>query len=76
MQRNYADYIFPKIYGMPYHKAVQIPLFDKGMFDNGYLDKDNIDTTNKQGSVSERFKPSNSSKKIVPKEIKGQQKLF
>lgn len=76
MQRNYAEYIFPKIYGMPYNKAVQISLFDKGMFDNGYLAKDNIDTANRQGRVSGRFKPSNSPKKIVPKEIKGQQKLF
>jgi len=28
MQKNYADYIFPKIYGMPYKKAVQLSLFD------------------------------------------------
>ena len=28
MGRNYADYIFPKVYGMPYNRAVQLSLFD------------------------------------------------
>ena len=28
MERNYADYIFPKVYGMPYNKAVQLSIFD------------------------------------------------
>ena len=28
MARNYADYIFPQIYGVPYKKAVQLSLFD------------------------------------------------
>lgn len=28
MQRNYADYIFPQVYGMKYDKAVQLSLFD------------------------------------------------
>jgi len=32
LQRNYADYIFPKIYGMKYDKAVQLNLFDNGLF--------------------------------------------
>ena len=36
MERNYADYIFPQIYGMPYNKAVQLSLFDDPN-DNGYL---------------------------------------
>ena len=29
LQRNYADYIFPKIYHMPYNKAIQLSLFDE-----------------------------------------------
>ena len=32
LQRNYADYIFPKIYGVKYDKAVQLQLFDNGLF--------------------------------------------
>lgn len=34
MQRLYADYIFPKIYGTPYKKAVQLSIFDTGMLPN------------------------------------------
>ena len=29
LQRNYADYIFPVVYGVPYNKAVQMSIFDK-----------------------------------------------
>lgn len=29
LQRNYADYIFPVVYGVPYKKAVQMSIFDK-----------------------------------------------
>ena len=29
LQRNYADYIFPVVYGVPYKKAVQLSIFDK-----------------------------------------------
>lgn len=32
LQKNYADYIFPKIYGVKYDKAVQLQLFDNGLF--------------------------------------------
>lgn len=31
LQNNYATYIFPKVYGMPYKKAVQLSLFDNGL---------------------------------------------
>ena len=34
MHTLYADYIFPKIYGMPYKQAVQLKLFDTGMLPN------------------------------------------
>lgn len=39
MGRNYADYIFPKVYGMPYNRAVQLSLFDDPE-DNGLLPSD------------------------------------
>ena len=39
MERNYADYIFPKVYGMPYNRAVQLSLFDDPE-DNGLLPSD------------------------------------
>jgi len=31
LQKSYADYIFPKIYGMKYDKAIQMGLFDTGL---------------------------------------------
>ena len=41
MERNYADYIFPVVYGMPYDKAVQLSLFDKeDIFGDGILPSD------------------------------------
>ena len=39
MARNYADYIFPQVYGMPYNRAVQLSLFDDPD-DNGLLPTD------------------------------------
>ena len=36
MEYNYATYIFPKVYGMPYKQAVQTSMFDNG----GYLPSD------------------------------------
>lgn len=41
MARNYADYIFPKVYGEPYKKAVQLSLFDKeDKYGDGLLPSD------------------------------------
>lgn len=31
LENNYADYIFPKIYGVQYDKAVQMSLFENGL---------------------------------------------
>lgn len=45
MERNYADYIFPQVYGVPYNKAIQLSLFDDPN-DNGLLPSDQ-DTLNK-----------------------------
>lgn len=39
MERNYADYIFPQVYGVPYNKAIQMSLFDDPN-DNGLLPSD------------------------------------
>ena len=39
MGRNYADYIFPQVYGVPYNKAIQMSLFDDPD-DNGLLPSD------------------------------------
>lgn len=41
MERNYADYIFPKVYGMPYNRAVQLSIFDDmDSEDSGLLPSD------------------------------------
>ena len=39
MGRNYADYIFPQVYGMPYKNAIQLSLFDDPN-NNGLLPSD------------------------------------
>lgn len=39
MNRNYADIIFPAVYGMPYQKAIQLSIFDD-VEDNGLLPTD------------------------------------
>ncbi len=47
MENNYARYIFPQIYGMPYNKAVQLSIFDDlDAEDSGLLPSDikTIDT--------------------------------
>ena len=56
MQRNYADYIFPKIYGTPYKKAVQMNLFDNGLLPS---DQKTLDASNAIGADSGKFKPGN-----------------
>ena len=48
LQRNYADYIFPKVYGVQYDKAVQLNLFDNGLFPE---DRKTMDTVIGQGFV-------------------------
>ena len=45
MANNYATYIFPKVYGMPYNRAVQLSIFDDPE-DNGLLPSDQ-ETLNK-----------------------------
>lgn len=56
MQRLYADYIFPQIYGMKYDKAVQLSLFDTDDFDSSPL---TLDDANRLGRKSGQFKTGN-----------------
>lgn len=58
LQRNYADYIFPKVYGVKYDKAVQLNLFDNGLFPE---DQKTMDTVIGQG-----FRGKDNKGKFVP----------
>lgn len=54
-QREYADIIYPAIYGKKYEEPVQIDIMDSGS-DNLDTSTDTIDVANKVGAVSGRFK--------------------
>lgn len=56
MQRLYADFIFPKLYGMPYNKAVQLDIFDTDDLDSSPF---TIDDANRIGKKSGQFKTGN-----------------
>ena len=56
MQRLYADYIFPQIYGMKYDKAVQLDIFDTDDFDSSPF---TLDDANRLGRKSGQFKTGN-----------------
>ncbi len=56
LQRNYADYIFPKIYDMPYQDAVQLTLFDE---DELKTDVDTINLSNALGARRGQFQVGN-----------------
>ena len=56
MQRLYADYIFPKIYGVAYNKAVQLNLFDSDDFDDSPY---TLADANRIGRTSGQFKSGN-----------------
>lgn len=53
-QRKFADYIFPKIFGMPYQKAVQLSLFD--VDDDLKSDEETIALSNDYGRTRTQFK--------------------
>ena len=57
MERQYADIIFPAVYGMPYDKAVQLNLFDTG--DDLESGEDTLDQSNAEARGRARFKPGN-----------------
>lgn len=46
LQNNYATYMFPKIYGIPYTKAVQQNLFDTGLLPSDQTTLTDIASTN------------------------------
>lgn len=52
MQKNFADFIFPKIFGMPYNKAIQLGIFDTDEFDTS---QQAIDIANKIGRTSGQY---------------------
>lgn len=53
-ERKYADLIFPKLYGMPYQKAIQLNLFDTD--DNLNDDEDEIKLSNRYGRERTKFR--------------------
>jgi len=66
MQRQFADIIFPKIYGVKYPEALQL-----GMFDRMYLkhSKGVIDAINEYGSTRTRFKKTKTKEEPQETEI-------
>lgn len=79
-ERKYADLIFPKLFGMPYQKAVQLNLFDTD--DELPGDSNEIKLSNRYGRERTRFRPDvqinnqkNFGKTPQPKENPNQVKL-
>lgn len=64
MQKNFADFIFPKIFGIQYNKAIQLGLFDTDEFDSS---QQTIDIANKVGRTSGQYQ--------TDKETPGQMKF-
>lgn len=54
MELNYAKYIFPKLYGMDYDKAIQLTLFDT---DELETDEATINLSNALGRRRTQYKP-------------------
>ena len=81
LQNNYATYIFPKIYGVPYQKAVQLSLFDNGLLPNDQTLLTNIASTNlKDKDAKGRWISGNKYrftkvKPEEPKKVPGQERL-
>lgn len=55
-KKDYADIIYPAIYGHKYEEPVQLSIDDSGQLDSS---KEVIDTANAQGRVSGRFQAGN-----------------
>ena len=78
--KQYADIIYPAIYGRPYEEPVQTSLFDT---DELSSDEETIDVSNEIGRTSGQFKPgnrmgarnNNNNTEPVQKEIPGQQSM-
>lgn len=85
LQKNYADYIFPKIYGMPYQKAVQLSLFDDGLLpsDQALLTKvasTNLGDKDEKGrwvtGNKYKFQKTNPEQEVKPEPAVGQKTIF
>ncbi len=60
LEQAYADYIFPKIYGIKYDKAVQMNLFYNGMLPDDKKTMDEITQRSLQGRDNQgKFKKNN-----------------
>ena len=55
-QKQYADIIYPAIYGKAYQEPVQTSLFDTDELDT---EQSTIDVSNEIGRTSGQFKPGN-----------------
>lgn len=74
-QKQYADIIYPAIYGKKYEEPVQTSMFDD---DELMSDEDTLDTSNEYGRTSTQFKKGNKQGlRFASKnnEIDGQQEL-
>lgn len=71
-QKDYADIIYPAIYGKKYEEPVQLSIEDKDELDT---DKETIDKSNEEGRTRGQFKPGNklgrkfTSSKLNPDQI-------
>ena len=70
-ERQYADIIYPAIYGKAYEEPVQLGLFDDD--DELASDEDTLDIANEIGRTSGQFKKGNQSGIQFAKSGEGQQ---
>lgn len=60
LEQAYADYIFPKVYGIKYQKALQLDMFYDGMLPDDKKTKDQITQQSLQGRDNQgKFKQEN-----------------
>jgi hypothetical protein len=73
-QQQYADIIYPAIYGKPYEEPVQTSMFDS---DELVSDEDTLDVSNELGRTSGQFKKGNEYRftKGPEKPLSGQQEF-
>ena len=70
-QRQYADVMFPKLFGMPYEKAIQLDLFDTGENDLSSTENE-IGLSNRFGRDRGKFRTDqivNNQQKFTKKQI-------
>lgn len=69
MNKQYADIIYPAVFGKAYEKPVQQDMFDTDELDT---DQDSIDVSNKEAREKNWFKPGNSTR-FKPREVSDNQ---